>query len=88
MKPAREMTLGEIEQLIHVHDFSSDTERDNAFWFCLELAKIVDFIEERIKAVPSLPCKCPHCEEIRNRKPKRAPAVKEKKTEHITFSLD
>lgn len=89
MKLPRDMTLGEIHHILSLHQFSSQTEHDNAFWYISELTKIVDFIGERIAAVPSLPCKCGYCEEIRNRKPRRDhPKVVEKKSEPINFSLD
>lgn len=90
MKPPREMTLAEVEYLFHVHEFPAEAERVRALAAFIEMVRIIDFIEERIAATPSLPCDCFYCEEIRgksDRPPKTPPAVK-KKDPPVTFSLD
>lgn len=88
MKSAREMTLAEVEYLFHIHEFPAEAERIKALAGLIEIIHVIDFVEERIAATPSLPCDCFYCDEIRNRKPKRAPKVTEKKSEPIHFSLD
>jgi hypothetical protein len=90
MKPVLEMSMAEMEYLIHSHEFAAESERVRALACFIELRKIVEFIEERIMATPALPCDCHYCEEIRNRKPKRVPSVKPTKEKEapIHFSLD
>lgn len=88
MKAARDMTLAEVEYLFHSHEFPAEAERIKALASFIEIIRIIDFIEERIAATPTLPCDCAYCDEIRNRKPKRAPKVPDKKSEPIHFSLD
>jgi hypothetical protein len=87
-KPVLEMTMAEIEYLLHVHEFSSERERVDSLEQFTKLRKTIDFIEERIAATPTIPCDCFYCEEIRDRKPRRAPAPEKKKEAPITFSLD
>lgn len=81
MKSAREMTLAEVEYLFHIHEFPAEAERVKALSSLIEMCHIIDFIEERIAATPTLPCDCFYCDEIRTRKGK-------KKEPPITFSLD
>lgn len=87
MKQPRDMTLQEIGHLFNVHEFPSDAERENALRCFNAILSITEFIEERIAATPTLPCRCDYCDEIRNKKvrPKTEPKEKEPA---ITFSLD
>jgi hypothetical protein len=87
-KPALEMTMAEMQYLLHIHEFSSETERVNALAHFEGLRRIVEFIEERIHATPALPCDCFYCEGIRTAKPKRAAAPAKIKEPPVTFSLD
>lgn len=88
MKPVNEMTMSEIEFLLHTHEFSSEIERVRALECFVELRRIVDFIEARVLAYVALPCDCAYCDSIRNAKPKRAPKAPKEKTPPVHFSLD
>jgi len=90
MKQAREMTLAEVEYLFHVHEFPAEAERIKALTAFQHMVSIIDFIEERIAATPTLPCDCFYCEEIRGvqAKPRKTPPAPKEKPIPISFSLD
>lgn len=82
MKPYAELTITEIQFILHTHEFSSETERLAAITQFENLRKIIEFIQERVQAIPPLPCKCNYCEEI------RAGHGPKKKEATTHFSLD
>lgn len=85
MKPPLEMTLAEVQYLIGAH--CPQAEHDKARVYIEELIHIVDFIEERVMCYVPIQHSCDYCNEIRNKKPRSEPKVKEKESP-IAFSLD
>lgn len=82
MKPITDMTLGEIEFLVHVHEWTNENERRLMF---IELGLIkskLEMICQRAKlSRVEPPCDCHYCEETRTKEPK-------KKLAPVHFSLD
>jgi hypothetical protein len=52
LKNPREMTLGEIEYLLHVHEWLTENERREMWLAFADITSKVNMILQRIKAMP------------------------------------
>jgi hypothetical protein len=83
MKPANEMTLGEIEYLVHAHEWLNEKERRDMFLCLAQIRSGVTLITQRATAYRpgpgTLVCDCDYCEAV---------ATRAKKDPPVHFSLD
>ena len=81
MKVPNEMTLVEIELIIHQHEWLTEHERRQMFLLLANVRSCTEQIIQRLHLQTQKldPCDCSYCEEARERKEKEPP---------IHFSLD
>lgn len=78
MKPTEEMTIGEIEYLVHIHEWLSEDERKDMFATLAKMRAAVNLIIQRAANYrpqnAALACDCHYCETAEKR-PKKSPPV-------------